>query len=161
LPKGDRAQFLVEKLTELGVARLVPLRTARSVVHPGESKQEKLRRWVIEASKQCGRNVLMEIGPLTEWKSYSTGADLPQNRWLAHPGEPAQTPPQLAARLAATGLQRFALAVGPEGGFTEEEVQCAATAGWRLVNLGTRTLRVETAALALAAWAGFSSSESV
>src|SRR5208337_4827707 len=53
LPKGDRAQFLVEKLTEIGVTTLVPLRTARSIVHPGEGKMEKLQRWVIEASKQC------------------------------------------------------------------------------------------------------------
>src|SRR5262245_14164676 len=54
LPKGDRAQFLVEKLTELGATSLVPLRTRRSVVHPGEAKYEKLERYVIEASKQCG-----------------------------------------------------------------------------------------------------------
>src|SRR5262245_8562482 len=57
LPKGDRAQFLIEKLTELGVTNFVPLSTARSVVHPRETKIEKLERYVIEASKQCGRNV--------------------------------------------------------------------------------------------------------
>src|SRR5262249_2482587 len=56
LPKGDRTDFLVEKLTELGVTRFVPLITARSVVHPKESAVEKFRRAVIEASKQCGRN---------------------------------------------------------------------------------------------------------
>src|SRR5436309_2835197 len=70
LPKGDRAQFLVEKLTELGVTSLVPLRTSRSVVHPGDAKREKLERYVIEASKQCGRNVLLEIKPLTDWPTY-------------------------------------------------------------------------------------------
>ena len=53
LPKGDRGQFLVEKLTELGVTDFVPLRTARSVVHPGEARHEKLERHVIEASKQA------------------------------------------------------------------------------------------------------------
>src|SRR5437870_4845422 len=67
VPKGDRAQFLVEKLTELGATRFIPLRTARSVVVPGESKREKLQRYVIEASKQCGRNVLMTIEPATDW----------------------------------------------------------------------------------------------
>src|SRR5205823_11771974 len=70
LPKGDRAQFLLEKLTELGVTAFVPLRTRRSVVHPGEAKYDKLRRYVIEASKQCGRNVLLEVGPLTDWEDY-------------------------------------------------------------------------------------------
>src|SRR4029079_268014 len=68
LPKGDRAQFLIEKLTELGVMRYIPLRTQRSVVHAGEGKTDKLRRYVIEASKQCGRNVLMQIEPTVLWK---------------------------------------------------------------------------------------------
>ena len=62
LPKGDRAQFLIEKLTELGVAAFTPLQTARSVVHPRETKLDKLQRYVIEASKQCGRNMLMGVG---------------------------------------------------------------------------------------------------
>src|SRR5579872_6289798 len=61
LPRGDRAQFLLEKLTELGVTDFVPLATARSVVHPREAKLEKLERHVIEASKQCGRNVLLRV----------------------------------------------------------------------------------------------------
>lgn len=156
VPKGDRAQFLVEKLTELGVARMVPLRTARSVVHPGETKQEKLRRWVIEASKQCGRNVLMEIAPLAEWKSYCTGAELSQDRWLAHPTDAALTPGQVAQRLVAADKNRLAVAVGPEGGFTEEEIANAVSAGWQLMKLGSRILRVETAAIALAAWAALS-----
>jgi 16S rRNA (uracil1498-N3)-methyltransferase len=148
LPKGDRAQFLVEKLTELGVARLVPLRTARSVVHPGETKQEKLRRWVIEASKQCGRNVLMEVAPLADWQSYSIGANLPTTRWLAHPVGAAPTP---ATPPQPFSESRLAVAVGPEGGFTDEEIVGAVSSGWQTVNLGPRTLRVETAAIALAA----------
>jgi 16S rRNA (uracil1498-N3)-methyltransferase len=149
LPKGDRAQFLVEKLTELGVARLVPLRTARSVVHPGETKQEKLRRWVIEASKQCGRNILMEVMPLADWKNYSVGADLPQVRWLAHPAPEAQRPVELPQPLSGN---RLAVAIGPEGGFTDEEIAAAVSSGWQMVNLGLRILRVETAAIALAAF---------
>jgi 16S rRNA (uracil1498-N3)-methyltransferase len=147
LPKGDRAQFLVEKLTELGVARLVPLRTARSVVHPGETKQEKLRRWAIEASKQCGRNRLMEVMPLADWKNYSVGADLPQVRWLAHP----VTAPSISAPPEPFSESRLAVAVGPEGGFTDEEVAAALSSGWQTLNLGPRILRVETAAIALAA----------
>src|SRR5262249_43170441 len=59
VPKGDRAQFLLEKLTELGVSTFVPLRTEHSVVHPGETKLERLQRYVTEASKQCGRNTLL------------------------------------------------------------------------------------------------------
>jgi 16S rRNA (uracil1498-N3)-methyltransferase len=147
LPKGDRAQFLVEKLTELGVTSLVPLRTARSVVHPGETKRDKLQRYVIEASKQCGRNVLMAVAPLADWEAYCVRGDLPARRLLAHPGETAG---DWSVRADC------AMAVGPEGGFTDAEVALARGAGWRTVGLGPRVLRVETAALVLATLAGVS-----
>jgi 16S rRNA (uracil1498-N3)-methyltransferase len=141
LPKGDRAQFLVEKLTELGVTDFVPLSTARSVVHPREAKLDKLQRHVIEASKQCGRNVLLRVHPLAEWRDYCRQADLPPTRLLADPvGEIG----------AARAGGEVAAAVGPEGGFTAEEVAEARAAGWRPVGLGPRVLRVETAAIALA-----------
>lgn len=139
LPKGDRAQFLVEKLTELGVTDFVPLVTARSVVQPREAKLEKLQRHVIEASKQCGRNVLLRVHPLADWRDYCR-AELPANRLLADP----------AGDAAARAGGDVAAAVGPEGGFTAEEVAQARAAGWQLVGLGPRVLRVETAALALA-----------
>jgi 16S rRNA (uracil1498-N3)-methyltransferase len=142
LPKGDRAQFLLEKLTELGVTTFVPLQTRRSVVHPREAKLDRLQRHVIEASKQCGRNVLLRVEALTDWESYCGRGDLPPLRILAHPGAP---PPYWASR------QDIALAVGPEGGFTEDEVARAREHDWRLAGLGPRILRVETAALVLAA----------
>jgi 16S rRNA (uracil1498-N3)-methyltransferase len=142
LPKGDRGDFLVEKLTELGVTRFVPLRTRRSVVHPKEGRLDKLERAVIEASKQCGRNVLMRVGPLTDWADYLGRPDLPAVRLFAHPvGQP------FSARERRADV---AVAVGPEGGFMDEEVDAARAAGWRVVALGARVLRVETAALALA-----------
>ena len=143
LPKGDRAQFLIEKLTELGVTAFTPLQTARSVVHPGETKRNKLERYVIEASKQCGRNVLMTIGLLTTWKNFVQREGLPERRLVAHPGEPAI----LTGREASAGA---AAAVGPEGGFTDEEVDQARAAGWATTSLGPRILRVETAAMAMA-----------
>lgn len=147
LPKGDRAQFLVEKLTELGAASFTPLHTARSVVHPRETKLDKLQRHVIEASKQCGRNVLMEIPPLATWPDYLRGEHLPAHRVLAHPGGGA------LPRLDGADV---AVAVGPEGGFTIEEVEAARLAGWQVIGLGPRVLRVETAALALVARLGSS-----
>ncbi len=147
LPKGDRAQFLVEKLTELGVTDFVPLRTARSVVHPRDT--DKLQRHVIEASKQCGRNVLMRVAPLTDWESYVAAKGLPPRRVVAHlSGE--------EGRAWSASPDGIALAVGPEGGFTDEEVEAARAAGWLVVGLGPRVLRVETAALVLAARAAAS-----
>jgi 16S rRNA (uracil1498-N3)-methyltransferase len=145
LPKGDRADFLIEKLTELGVARFIPLVTARSVVQPKEAKAEKLLRGVIEASKQCGRNVLMRIDPARRWNEAIALADLPTYKVILHTSdaEPVGTPPR-------TGV---AFAVGPEGGFTPDEIAAAVAAGWRLASLGPTVLRVETAAVAAAAWA--------
>ncbi len=142
LPKGDRAQFLLEKLTELGVTHFVPLRTQRSVVHPRETKLEKLERYVIEASKQCGRNVLLQVQPLMDWQDYCRSNDLPTLKVLAHPSGPESTDAH---------ARPVAIAVGPEGGFTEEELEWGRSAGWRLVGLGPRILRVETAAVVLAA----------
>jgi 16S rRNA (uracil1498-N3)-methyltransferase len=154
LPKGDRAQFLVEKLTELGITTFVPLQTRRSVVHPGEAKQEKLRRYVIEASKQCGRNVLLRVEPLADWETYCRRGDLPPGRFLAHPEGAGENRGGTVVPISP-GPQGVALAAGPEGGFTEEEIAAGRAAGWRLVNLGPRILRVETAALVLGTWAAF------
>jgi len=146
LPKGDRAQFLIEKLTELGVTNYVPLKTARSVVEPREGKREKLERYVIEASKQCRRNVLMQIEPPSDWDAYCRRETLPPLRILAHPGG--------AGLGSLVGGTDGAVAIGPEGGFTDDEVVSARAAGWQVVGLGRRILRVETAALMLAGWLG-------
>jgi 16S rRNA (uracil1498-N3)-methyltransferase len=172
LPKGDRAQFLLEKLTELGATRFVPLRTDRSVVHPGATRLEKLQRYVIEASKQCGRNVLLDVQPLMAWTAYCGRSDLPGLRVVAHlegrraksGGRPVETTDGEGSTERTSELSALcpppsalgggvALAVGPEGGFTEDEIRQARAAGWRTVNLGPRTLRIETAALVLTTWA--------
>lgn len=143
IPKGDRQRWLVEKAVELGVTRLVPLATERSEKHDAD----KLVRYVVEASKQCGRNRLMEIGPPVAWGDWLVrgGAAGDARRWVAHPGgEPIEGADRTADR------QTF-IAVGPEGGFTEAEAEAAVAAGWRLVGLGPRILRIETAAAALVA----------
>jgi 16S rRNA (uracil1498-N3)-methyltransferase len=150
LPKGDRAQFLVEKLTELGATRFVPLVTRRSGAQAREARPEKLTRYVIEASKQCGRNRLLEVAAPAAWPAYCAAAAPEARKVLAHPGGAAAAPVQA---LAAAPGQAVLAAVGPEGGFTEEEVGLARSAGWQPLDLGPRILRVETAALVLAAWA--------
>jgi 16S rRNA (uracil1498-N3)-methyltransferase len=144
LPKGDRAQFLIEKLTELGVSSFVPLGCERSVIHPSEGKLDKLHRYVIEASKQCGRNVLMQTRDLEQWEAYCRPANAGDVCLVGHPGGSAQIP----SLAQATAVR---VAVGPEGGFTDAEVMLARERGWHLVDLGPRILRIETAAIALAA----------
>lgn len=150
LPKGDRARWLVEKAVELGVTRLVPLRTEHSTEH-GDKPGGKLDRYVVEASKQCGRNRLMEIAELHTW-----------DEWVALAGD-AKLSPASARKLVAHfsgeplggidfgDIRPTFAAVGPEGGFTDAEIAAATAAGWKIVGLGPRILRVETAALAIAA----------
>lgn len=152
LPKGDRAQFLVEKLTELGVTSFVPLLCRRSIVQPGEGKIDKLQRYVIEASKQCGRNVLMRIDEPEDWANYCRRAKPAGLRVLAHP---RTDQPTAHAHQASNAKKDIACAVGPEGGFTQEEIAPALSQGWQTLQLGPRILRLETAALYLAAWAIF------
>jgi len=170
LPKGDRQKWLVEKAVELGVGRIVPLRTARAVAQPGQQALERLRRTVIEAAKQCGRNRLMEVGEPQGWADFIAGSDDLPCRLLAHPHpaadatgdcpnfrptkmglSPCEVPQLSFRRPLAAG--RVLLAVGPEGGFTDEEVALAMAAGWQTIDLGPRILRVETAALLLVALA--------
>ena len=143
MPKGDRGDFLIEKLVELGVDRFTPLLTERTVVQPKESRLEKLQHAVIEASKQCGRNVLMQIGPLTRWEPFAN-AEFNGDRFVLHPeGEPGKHPP--------TPTESLQFAIGPEGGFTEREVEFAENCGWKKRSLGSRILRIETAAIAMVA----------
>jgi 16S rRNA (uracil1498-N3)-methyltransferase len=151
LPKGDRQKWLVEKLTELGVTTLVPLETQRGIAQPTAAAIERLERSVVEAAKQCGRNRLMRIAkpqPWTDWISASPIADdvrPSDRRLLAHPGGKPLSQTDFSV------LMRTRLVFGPEGGFTDAEVDAAIAAGWQPVALGSRILRVETAAVALCA----------
>jgi 16S rRNA (uracil1498-N3)-methyltransferase len=145
VPKGERFDWLVEKATEVGVARLVPLLTQRSVVDPSTTKLERLRRVVIEACKQCGRNRVMEVGAPCRVEDYwqAHAADL---KLLAHPGglvAPAWPRPGVEGTVG--------LAIGPEGGFAEQEVVGAQDVGWIAVGLGPTRLRIETAGLVASA----------
>jgi 16S rRNA (uracil1498-N3)-methyltransferase len=150
LPKGDRQRWLVEKAVELGVKRIVPLTTKRGVAEASGGTLDRLRRSVIEASKQCGRNRLLEICEPQAWQ-HAMGNFSPSDlRILADPGGISLSnawPPTSTAK-RSNGV---VAAIGPEGGFTAEEVNSAVEAGWIAVGLGPRILRVETAALAIAA----------
>lgn len=148
LPKGDRQKWLVEKAVELGVGRIVPLETERGVAQPVEQTLVRLRRGVIEASKQCGRNRLMEITEPRAWAELAMHSTDAACRLLAHPGACTGCRDQ-AAPLGDSGA--VIAAIGPEGGFTEDEACLGLSSGWRGIDLGRRILRVETAALALAA----------
>ncbi len=159
VPKSDRFRWLVEKATELGVRRLIPLRTERSVVHPGDGKIQKMRAASIAACKQCGRNDLLTIEPLQEFAEVVSRASS-DRLLIADPhGEPLGD--VSSASRQDGGLR---LAIGPEGGFTAAEIDLATDAGGETVRLGESILRIETAALAMVAalrFGGWSSSFSL
>ena len=150
-PKGDRFRWLVEKATELGVRRLVPLITERTIVHPREGKLEKLRQTVIAACKQSGRSELMELmdpigfSRMCDGFKIKTSSESPRALILQPGGDP------LARVLADASPSPTILLIGPEGGFTDSEIELARSAGVRIASLGRTILRTETAAIAAAA----------
>ena len=153
LPKGDRQKFLIEKLVELGVQRLVPLNTARSVAQVNEKVINRLNKQIIEATKQCRRSYLMEVMPAV---SVAQAIAMPANDsttsfFVAHP----YTDQNLAsAKDRLVESKSIGWLIGPEGGFSQDEFTSMVEAGWSPVSFGEIILRVETAALTAAAISG-------
>jgi len=153
LPKGERQRFLIEKLAELGVARFVPVQMERSIARANDAVIQRFRRYVIEAAKQCGRNVLMEITDEVPIEKLNTLWTPETKKFLLHPaalGSVGQrTPRQVLADIPCTAP--LALLIGPEGSFTDKEVERALQEDFIPLDLGKRILRLETACIAAAA----------
>ena len=149
LAKGEKMEFVIQKATELGAARIVPLSSERSVVRldaeRGGSKAERWRKVAQEAARQCGRADLPRIDEPAGWDFVlALLRDEPGRRGLLlHPEETA-----LRLGPAARGARRVLIAVGPEGGFSPEERARAQAGGMIEVGLGPLVLRTETAGLA-------------
>jgi len=152
LPEKERFELVLEKLTELGVNRIVPMTTARSsTVEARDAGQKKSHRWpevVRRAAIQCRRAQLPELGPCLSLSEALQEAATSDVRLFLYEGEPVWT---LREALRGERPQRLALFIGPEGGFTPEEVEQARAAGVLPVSLGPRILRTETAAIAACA----------
>ena len=155
LLKGEKFDLVVQKATELGASRIVPVATSRSDVRirNGDEAKRKVARWrriALEAAKQCGRARLMEIEePLGSNALIDRPAEAGELRLMfverngTSLAEAARNPPSGSAKV-------FAL-IGPEGGWADEEIELARKGGWQIVTLGGRTLRAETAAIAIVA----------
>ena len=149
ISRGDRMDTIVQKATELGVNDIWPLISERTGVRLDASrldrKVEHWRRIAVSACEQCGRNRLPEIGapaPFSEILERSVGAA--ELRLLLHPDPAGDT----AGRQTPSALSSLLLLVGPEGGFSDDEVRGAREAGFTSLQLGPRVLRTETAPLA-------------
>jgi 16S rRNA (uracil1498-N3)-methyltransferase len=144
--RGERMDFTLQKATELGVAAIVPVISARTVVRLDERQAaSRLRHWqaiVVSACEQCGRSVIPPVR-----------APLALERYLAEPANAALRlvpSPGAAESLGTLAPQPSAveLLIGPEGGFEEGELAAAVRSGFKPVRLGPRILRTETAGLA-------------
>ena len=152
MPANERMDWLVEKATELGVHRITPLMTERSVIRlTGERAEKKQAHWqavAASASEQCGRNRVPVIDMperLDAWLARQTAqADVVHGVLSLH----ASTQPLNALREgAATTAKSWVLLNGPEGGLTDTEDAAARAKGFVALSLGERVLRAETAAL--------------
>lgn len=146
--KRGRIDWLVEKACELGVARLVPVQTRRTIVD--RLNPERLMAHMVEAAEQCGRTALPELAAMVTLPVLLAG--WPEGRALYFADEGlAGTAPAFAG---LAGAPPAAILVGPEGGFTPEEAEAIrARPAARPVSLGPRILRADTAAIAaIAAW---------
>ncbi|HEY6910010.1 MAG TPA: 16S rRNA (uracil(1498)-N(3))-methyltransferase [Myxococcales bacterium] len=149
LAKGEKLDLVVQKATELGATRLLPLASERAVVRldeaRGQSRAERWRRIAEEAARQCGRADVPRIDPPCGWEDvFSLLRDDPERRaLLLDPEEP-----DLRLGAAARGAPKLLLLVGPEGGFSPEERDRARAEGILPVALGRLVLRSETAGLA-------------
>lgn len=146
LLRGERSEEVVEAVAQLGVARIVPFVSARSVARElSASRRSRWERIAREAAETARRGSAPEIAPVATWDElFSLLAPLVVVAWEgAREPTLVQTAPASAAQMS--------LVIGPEGGLTEEEIEVARKAGARVVSLGRRNLRSETAAIAAVA----------
>ncbi|HZC68358.1 MAG TPA: RsmE family RNA methyltransferase [Nitrospirales bacterium] len=146
----DHMEWAIQKATELGVARLVPLLTARTVVRPKAGRADRLiTRWQRIALEAAQQSMQWNIPTVMEPISFDT--------WCADPGQDAcrwllwEGPGRTLLRNRLRGQPRpnsMTLAIGPEGGFDASEVDLAERHGFEVVSLGDRILRTESAVLA-------------
>jgi 16S rRNA (uracil1498-N3)-methyltransferase len=159
VPRGDRMDFIVQKATELGVARIVPVLSQRSVVRLDEgqalAKQTHWHAVAVSACEQCGRNRLPIIDaprPLLNYLGDLSAAASPPGvlRLILEPDRSQQSPSAERALHSDTPTRPSGakIAIGPEGGFAPEELEAFELSSFVRVGLGPRVLRTETAAIA-------------
>jgi 16S rRNA (uracil1498-N3)-methyltransferase len=153
LIKGDRFDWVIQKATELGVTRIVPLVTDHADIKRAEERAgQRLQRWrriSLEALKQCGRRRLVEVcepAPFDDFCGSTASSEC-----LIFSERGGESLAAVSAKLR--DFNQLSLCVAPEGGWSEHELRKAASCGFTPVSLGTRTLRTETAAIVAVALA--------
>lgn len=149
LARGEKMDWIIQKATELGAARITPVMSARSGLRlDGTRAQRRLEHWrgiAIAACEQCGRNVVPQIDAPLDLAAGVAPRAAAQDavRWMLHPGTGAPLRERAVPPNAA-----IELAVGPEGGFDADDLAVLRASGFSELALGPRILRTETAGLA-------------
>lgn len=154
LPKGSKMEVIIQKAVELGVNRIVPFQSKRSVSQIKEKKDKKIERWqriAYEAAKQSKRGIVPVIGELMEVEELLQELDSFDLLLLAYEDEKKHSLKEVLTGLSQGQEDKHPLnigvMIGPEGGFDPQEVSLCQLAGVKSVSLGNRILRTETAGM--------------
>jgi 16S rRNA (uracil1498-N3)-methyltransferase len=148
-PKNDRMDYIVQKTTELGVTRIVPVLTRQGILRPSADKVERWRTIAMEAARQCGRADIPRVDNATELAEALTEIQPSVHAIMLWEEERSTT----FRQALASGPKQVALLVGPEGGFSQGEADACQAAGFIRASMGPRILRADTAAIVAVALA--------
>ena len=153
LPKGNKMDFIIQKASELGANRIIPFKSSRSIPKlSGNRSSLRLPRWqriAVEASRKCGRENIPEI---TDIITYDEVLKYPEDgilKIIFWEGETDTGIKEILHSKKYEGVTSFFIVIGPEGGFSNEEIEMASRVGFLSVSLGRLVLKVETAALVI------------
>ncbi|MFA5598358.1 MAG: 16S rRNA (uracil(1498)-N(3))-methyltransferase [Pusillimonas sp.] len=151
LASGDKMDWIIEKAVELGVHRIVPIAARRSVLQlSGPRLEKRLQHWekiVKSASEQCGRNRLAQINTPVSLAEFLNQGTPDTKALLCHP----EANLSLAQAISGTTCQNLTILIGPEGGWSDDELAIAEKKGATRITFGSRVLRTETAGVAMVA----------
>ncbi len=153
LLKGEKFDLVVQKATELGVTRIVPVITKLADIRLRDESDatKRVTRWqriALEAAKQCGRALVPEVTHPVAVDSFIKEANMQDSLCLLFSERDGGSLRE-AIEFSGQGLTKLTALVGSEGGWTDSELELAQQNGWKVVTLGGRTLRAETAAIAI------------
>ena len=150
LPKSDKMELIIQKCVEIGVDRIVPVKTKRSVVNWDKKADKKAERWnkiSLSAAKQCGRGRIPEVSDIMSFDEALTDSKACDGRLIPYENEQKNGLKSFCENFKGKSIAVF---IGPEGGFDPSEIENAVKDGVMPVTLGKRILRTETAGLVTA-----------
>lgn len=157
LPKNDKMALILQKTAELGITQIVPMYSAHALQKPSQNRYERWHRIVISATKQCKRAWLPELYHPQTFETSLTQLEKFSLRLILNPQIEGESQTQHIKTVLSAVSQPISVAffVGPEGGFSDQEVTLAIESGCVPVTLGTNILRTETAAITAVAIAAY------